>query len=222
MAPHTLDTILRPPQWPASLSNFATWCLMWDPKSRPTSSQALAHDYFKDTFDPLQPKSSSKLLGNRKQSNASTNDSFKDAQEPLQSLATKTSSRLRKSLFRGKVSAPAVPQHTTVVQPASPAVQTVMAPSPAPPTEPSVDPNATKRVAWTDGLPSNTAPVPVPPLSAAVTATDTRGNHYAEIHRQGAKRSLNGQSGLASPASGHRESFISHLRKRARRFSTLF
>ncbi|EAQ83993.1 hypothetical protein CHGG_10397 [Chaetomium globosum CBS 148.51] len=44
-------------------------------------------------------------------------------------------------------------------------------------------------------------------------------NHYAEIHRQQAERALNGNSGLASPTSGHKESFFSHLRKRARRFS---
>jgi len=258
MAPHTLDTILRPPQWPASLSDFVTWCLMWDPKGRPTSTQALAHDYFKDALDPLRPKSSSKLLGNRKQSSASTNDSFKDAQESLPSLTTKTSSWFRKSLIQREVSAPAVPQHTTVVQPASPSVQTVVAPAPAPapPPKPTVDPNATvkarpaanKRATWTNGLPSNAAPIPIlptirpiSPLSDAVTAqatvrpvdaddkaarkigrqlsTNSQTNHYAEIHRQEAERALNGQSGLASPASGHRESFFSHLRKRARRFS---
>jgi meiosis induction protein kinase IME2/SME1 len=44
-------------------------------------------------------------------------------------------------------------------------------------------------------------------------------NHYAEIHRQQAERALNGNSGLMSPPSAHKESFFSHLRKRARRFS---
>jgi meiosis induction protein kinase IME2/SME1 len=44
-------------------------------------------------------------------------------------------------------------------------------------------------------------------------------NNYAELHRQQAERALNGNSGLASPPSGHKESFFSHLRKRARRFS---
>jgi meiosis induction protein kinase IME2/SME1 len=44
-------------------------------------------------------------------------------------------------------------------------------------------------------------------------------NHYADVHRQQAERALNGHSGLASPPSGHKESFFSHLRKRARRFS---
>ncbi len=44
-------------------------------------------------------------------------------------------------------------------------------------------------------------------------------NHYADVHRQQAERALNGNSGLASPPSSHRESFFSHLRKRARRLS---
>jgi meiosis induction protein kinase IME2/SME1 len=44
-------------------------------------------------------------------------------------------------------------------------------------------------------------------------------NHYADIHRQQAEMALNGNSGLASPPNGQKESFFSHLRKRARRFS---
>jgi len=44
-------------------------------------------------------------------------------------------------------------------------------------------------------------------------------NHYAELHRQQAERALNGGTGLVSPPSAHKESFFSHLRKRARRFS---
>ncbi|WP_235316847.1 hypothetical protein, partial [Staphylococcus aureus] len=95
MAPHSLETVLPAPQWPASLAHFVTWCLMWDPKARPTSRQALEHEYFADAVDPLRPKSSStsKIL-NRKSSNqlASTET---DNGHPL---ATKTSSWFRKSL----------------------------------------------------------------------------------------------------------------------------
>ena len=47
----------------------------------------------------------------------------------------------------------------------------------------------------------------------------SHGNHYAEYHRQETERALNGQTGLASPSSGHKEGFFSHLRKRARRLS---
>ncbi|KAJ4124370.1 Serine/threonine protein kinase, variant 3 [Fusarium falciforme] len=68
MAPHAMDTILQTPQWPTALSQFVTWCLMWDPKNRPTSSQALAHEYFLDAVDPMRPKSSASRILGRKQS----------------------------------------------------------------------------------------------------------------------------------------------------------
>ncbi|CAO2650759.1 Nn.00g020510.m01.CDS01 [Neocucurbitaria sp. VM-36] len=241
MAPHSLDTILPAPQWPASLANFVTWCLLWDPRARPTSAQALAHEYFQDAVDPLRPKSSSRLLG-RKQSEISA----KDSPEASPSLTSKTSSWLRRSLV-ARESAPAVPQHTTT-QPLSPR------PSPAHANSGDVSgstkqrPTATKRATWTNGVPSNGAPIPIlpsirpiSPLSAEVTAqasvrpadgeelaakkigrqlsVASHGNHYADIHRQEAERALNGQSGLVSPASGQKEGFFSHLRKRARRLS---
>jgi meiosis induction protein kinase IME2/SME1 len=100
-----------------------------------------------------------------------------------------------------------------------------------------------KRSTWANGLPSNAAPIPIlpsirpiSPLSSTVNAqpsvstekskkvgrqlsVTSNGNHYADIHRQEAERALNGQAGPASPTSGQKESFFSHLRKRARRFS---
>ncbi|KAJ4354410.1 Serine/threonine protein kinase [Didymosphaeria variabile] len=240
MAPHSLDTILQPPQWPASLANFVTWCLMWDPRGRPTSTQALSHEYFQDAFDPLRLKSSSSRLLGRKQSDISG----KDSPDASPSLTSKTSSWLRRSLV-ARESAPAVPQHTST-QTGSPR------PSPAhasPAEAPAKQrPNPTKRATWTNGVPANGAPIPilpsirpVSPLSAEVTAqasvraaesdekaakkigrqlsVASHGNHYADIHRQEAERALNGQSGLASPSSGQKEGFFSHLRKRARRLS---
>ncbi|KAF1956387.1 serine/threonine-protein kinase MAK [Byssothecium circinans] len=242
MAPHSLDTILQPPQWPASLANFVTWCLMWDPRNRPTSAQALAHEYFHDAFDPIRLKSSSSRLLGRKQSDISG----KDSPDQSPSIGSKTSSWLRRSLV-ARESAPAVPQHAPVQQPS---------PRPSPANSNSADvtvpnknrPNATKRATWTNGVANNGAPIPilpsirpVSPLSAEVNAqasvraaegdekaakkigrqlsVASHGNHYADIHRQEAERALNGQSGLASPSSGHREGFFSHLRKRARRLS---
>jgi meiosis induction protein kinase IME2/SME1 len=47
----------------------------------------------------------------------------------------------------------------------------------------------------------------------------SNGNHYADLHRQEAERALNGTGGPATPVSAHKESFFSHLRKRARRLS---
>ena len=50
---------------------------------------------------------------------------------------------------------------------------------------------------------------------------NSHGNHYTDVHRQEAERALNGtanNSGLISPPY-HKESFFSHLRKKARRLS---
>jgi meiosis induction protein kinase IME2/SME1 len=238
MAPHSLDTILVQPTWPAALSDFVTWCLMWDPKNRPNSSQALAHEYFRDAVDPLKrPKSSSKLLS-RKHSNIGTLDSNKENSEPTPSLSTKSSSWFRRSLIQREISAPAVTQHAPPVQ---------AAPQPIPLQSTPMDhtnslkpkPNANKRATWTHGLSGNGAPMlilpsirPVSPISDAVTAQahkpqalDSTSTKLASRHnnmdpnQMDIESGLAGHSGLASPTSSHKESFFSHLRKRARRFS---
>lgn len=254
MAPHSMDTILQTPQWPTSLSQFVTWCLMWDPKSRPTSTQALAHEYFADAVDPLRPKSSASRILGRKQSDIGRG---KD-----NASGTPTSSKpswFRKSLIGRNENTENVPAPVSVKD-------IVAAPRPSPihthtaevaeATAAKARPTAGKRTTWTNG-PSNVAPMPIlptirpiSPLSDAVTAqarapayndsyanghqrpedksakkigrqlsVASSTNHYAELHRQQAERALNGNSGLASPPSGHKESFFSHLRKRARRFS---
>ncbi|KAJ3575386.1 hypothetical protein NPX13_g4051 [Xylaria arbuscula] len=234
MAPHSMDTILQSPQWPASLSQFVTWCLMWDPKNRPTSTQALAHEYFADAVDPLRPKSStSKILGRKHSDIGRAKES---------SSSTPTSSKpswFRKSLIGRSEVVEAVPETTTksVAGPRPFPSQVAAAPDTS---APKARPNPSKRATWTNG-PSSVAPMPIlptirpiSPLSDAVTAqasNRTPGkkisrqlsvasstNHYAELHRQQAERALNG-TGLASPPSAQKESFFSHLRKRARRFS---
>ncbi|KAI8960520.1 Pkinase-domain-containing protein [Daldinia sp. FL1419] len=249
MAPHSMDTILQSPQWPASLSQFVTWCLMWDPKNRPTSTQALAHEYFTDAVDPLRPKSSASRILGRKQSDISRG---KDT-----ASGTPTSSKpswFRKSLIGRNDNTESPPAPISVKD-------IVAAPRPSPIHSPEIvevpaakpKPAASKRTTWTNG-PSNVAPMPIlptirpiSPLSDAVTAQASNRtpsysdlyasakdkskkigrqlsvasstNHYTEMHRQQAERALNGNSGLVSPPSGHKESFFSHLRKRARRFS---
>lgn len=250
MAPHSVQTILQAPQWPESLAHFVTWCLMWDPSARPTSSQALAHDFFTDAVDPLRPKSSStsRLLG-RKHSTIGSHDSPDTGSH---GLSTKTSSWFRKSLQPKDSPAPAVPEH-----------QPAQATAPARPTpvhanttdslnSQKVRPGATKRNTWTNGAQSTGAPIPilpsirpVSPLSDASNAQahrtsseekvaqkigrqlsmNSHGNHYADYHRQEAEKALTGgsgaggASGLSSPTGNGKESFFSHLRKRARRFS---
>ncbi|ORY64116.1 kinase-like domain-containing protein [Pseudomassariella vexata] len=260
MAPHAMDTILQQPQWPASLSQFVTWCLMWDPKTRPTSTQALAHEYFADAVDPLRPKSSaSKILG-RKQSDISRGTKDSATTTP----STSKPSWFRKSLIGRSDSTESANAQVSAKDAAasrpSPVQATTNEISSA-----KVRPANGKRTTWTNGQ-SNVAPMPIlptirpiSPLSDTVHAQASNRqpsyndayangshrpapiedqtakkigrqlsvasatNHYTELHRQQAERALNGganpTSGLASPPSGHKESFFSHLRKRARRFS---
>ena len=42
-----MTTILTSP-WPKSLSEFVVACLSWDPKRRPTSTQCVNHEYFRE------------------------------------------------------------------------------------------------------------------------------------------------------------------------------
>ncbi|CAG9997415.1 unnamed protein product [Clonostachys byssicola] len=239
MAPHAMETILQAPQWPPALSHFVTWCLMWDPKSRPTSTQAIAHEYFADAVDPLRPKSSTstKILG-RKQSDLARTTT------PTPSISSKPS-WFRKSLIGRSETPEPLASHT--IQP-----NDMLNARPVPiqlPTHSEVPSGvhrtgAGKRSTWTNGTTSNNmAPMPIlpsirpiSPLSDAVNAraskhTDGKSkigrqmsvasgtNHYTEMHRQEAERALNGKTGLVSPPSGQKEGFFSHLRKRARRLS---
>ncbi|KAL9081514.1 MAG: hypothetical protein Q9159_007302 [Coniocarpon cinnabarinum] len=260
MAPHTLDTILQSPQWTPSLRQFVTWCLAWDPKTRPTCAQAMSHEYFSDAFDPLRPKSASKLIGRK-------HSSFYDSSnvDSNSTLSSKTSSWFRRSLI-ARESAPVVPQAQTTQQESS---MQVASPQMSPRKHESgiadhkktekIRPNPSKRNTWTNGAPNDAAPMPIlpsirpiSPLSNAVTAQAhagaaraqqqtsfehgqaepkppkklgrqlsqaSQGNHYAEDHRIEAERALNGQNGLVSPIGSQKESFFSHLRKRARRLS---
>ncbi|EHY60347.1 Serine/threonine protein kinase [Exophiala dermatitidis] len=241
MAPHAMETILQPPQWPLAFSNFVTWCLMWDPKNRPTTKQAMEHEFFADAVDPLRPKSSSRLLG-RKHSDLS----FRSKETAETPTITSKPSWFRRSLI-ARESAPAVPQHNPEAKNVQTESESLVS---------RLRPQANKRATWANGSNSSgVAPMPIlpsirpiSPLPNAVTAQassaftaqteqhskpaeekskkigrqlsiNSHGNHYADVHRQEAERALNANSGLVSPPNGHKESFFSHLRKRARRFS---
>ena len=249
MAPHAIETILQQPQWPIGLSNFVTWCLMWDPKNRPTSRQAMDHEFFADAVDPLRPKSSSRLLG-RKHSDLSFRGR-EGAESPHPT--PKGPSWFRRSLV-ARDSAPAVPQHFEPKQ-VQPTPESIVS---------KHRPQAAKRATWNPTsnvaaaapmpiLPSirpispiangvnaqaeNTAPAQMeqkPEVQQAQYQTsedkhkkvgrqlsvNSHSNHYADVARQEAERALvgSGVSGLQSPPY-QKESFFSHLRKRARRFS---
>lgn len=241
-----MDSILTTPEWPASLAQFVTWCLMWDPKVRPTSTQALAHEYFADAFDPIRPKSSASRFLGRKQGDLNAVN-IRDSNDSLPSMASKGASWFRRSVV-ARESAPAVPQHVQQVQkPPSPRPSPVHAHTTEVVQPVRIKPVANKRATWANTA-QNGAPMPilpsirpVSPLSDAVTAqaaarqpevdekaakkigrqlsVASHGNHYPDAHRQEAERALNGQSGVSSPPSSHKEGFFSHLRKRARRFS---
>ncbi|KAK6081287.1 hypothetical protein SCUP515_02975 [Seiridium cupressi] len=257
MAPHSMDTILQTPQWPASLSHFVTWCLMWDPKNRPTSTQALAHEYFADAVDPLRPKSSASRILGRKPSEIGRG--AKDSSSPT--ISSSKPSWFRKSLIGRSESTEPTPVQAVAKDLAAPRPSPVQSVTANEIAATKTRPPNGKRTTWTNG-PSNVAPMhilptikPISPMSDTVHAqasnrtpsyndsyangsqrnvsmeekaakkigrqlsVQSTTNHYAEIHRQQAERALNGNTGLASPPSGHKESFFSHLRKRARRFS---
>lgn len=231
MAPQSIEAFLPPPQWPVEFSNFVTWCLMWDPAARPTSTDALAHEYFVGAADPLRPKSSTatRLLGRKPSIIISL-----DMADRSSSLSAMTSSWFRKSL-NGKDALTAMPSignmHTDVQPPKVVRSQRSQGNMLEPP--PSHKHDTPRK----DTL----APITIPPpqKSTATTAhpanyvevpqatskkvgrqlsINSNGNHYAEYHRYEAEKALTG-NGLISPTSGNKESFFSHLRKRARRFS---
>lgn len=241
MAPHSMETILQPPRWPSSLSQLITSCLMWDPKNRPTSTQALNHEYFTDAVDPLRPKASTPRLLGRKLSDKSFKSPLKDSVD-TPGLSSKAS-WFRRSLI-GRSESPAPILEPDQARQSAASYNT---------TNTALDAQdskgrsaANKRSTWTNGAPMPILPSirPVSPLSNAVTAqansslahggenvdavknesrstskkigrqlsVNSTGNHYADIHRQEAERALNG-------VSTQKESFFSHLRKKARRFS---
>ncbi|KAJ5594868.1 Meiosis induction protein kinase IME2/SME1 [Penicillium hispanicum] len=243
MAPHSMDTVLQQPLWPAALAEFVTWCLMWDPKNRPTSTQALNHEYFADAVDPLRPKSStsSRLLGRKQSDRSFKSPTLSPNDSPT--LSSKPSWFRRSLIGRSDSPVPTVDGDSPARPPAV-SYNTVPEIQPAKPR-----PANNKRATWTNGAPMPILPSirPVSPLSNSVTAqanvtmahsdklkpsdadagkaskkigrqlsVNSNGNHYADVHRQEAERMLNG-SGNTTPTT--KESFFSHLRKRARRLS---
>ena len=221
MAPHAMETILQPPQWPLAFSSFVSWCLMWDPKNRPTSKQALEHEFFADAVDPLRPKSSSRLLG-RKHSDLS----FMSKDSGEIPISNSKPSWFRRSLI-ARDSAPVVSQQETAIRPAVHHQHTDSEISTT-----KIRPHANKRATWANGAaPVVGAPMailpsikPVSPVPNVVTAqassrlpvheqhrpeqrqlksdrfaklgrqlsVNSHMNQYFDTHRQEAERALNG------------------------------
>jgi meiosis induction protein kinase IME2/SME1 len=221
---------------------------MWDPKNRPTSTQALNHEYFADAVDPLRPKSSTARLLGRKMSDKSFKSPTKDVIDSP-ALSAKSSWFRRSLIGRSESPAPVIEQEQ---QARTPVVTYSTVPEAQAPKNRSV---TNKRATWANGAPMPILPSirPVSPLSNAVTAQansslahasdhpsvsnqdetgksstkkigrqlsmNSNGNHYADVHRQEAEKALNGIGGGANSTTTQKESFFSHLRKRARRLS---
>lgn len=234
-----METILPRPQWPLALAHFVTWCLMWDPKNRPTSAQAMNHEYFTDAVDPLRPRPSATRLLGRKHSSYDA----RNPKDPAETAPAARSSWFRKSII-ARESAPAIPQHIATTDPTRSSPLHTSSPLAA--ASSKVRPHVGKRATWASG-PSNGAPMPIlpsirpiSPLSNAITAqastgsemtersskkigrqlsVASHGNHYADAYRTESEKLAHGHAAVASPTSGSKESFFSHLRKRARRLS---
>lgn len=176
MSPVAMEKILLPPQWPASLCSFVTQCLMWDPKNRPTSVQALQHEYFVDAVDPLRPRSTTPSRILRKHSELTTRPSRESVDQPT--LSTKAS-WFRKSFIGtssrdAPVPSPVIVTNVATSPPRDSPISTIL---------PEVRQKAEKRMTWHPSrlAPSNGAPMPilptirpVSPLSDAVTAQAAR------------------------------------------------
>lgn len=165
-----METILRPPQWPPAFSNLVTWCLMWDPRQRPTSAQAMQHEYFADAVDPLSPRSSTSRAFNKKHMSVDGRSHRESADGAANSSKP---SWFRKSLIRDHPSSIPTPpaeqavEQTAQQQPASSRPQVVHSRTEATP-EPAHStrfrPFANKRATWTNGTsPANAAPMPILP-----------------------------------------------------------
>ena len=189
-----METILRPPQWPVALSNFVTWCLMWDPQNRPTSAEAMRHEYFTDAVDPLQTAPRNPRPQARRQPSTEGKSHRESSENPANSAR---SSWFRKSIIRN--SSPVVPTRSTQSQIPSPVHSPVHAKGinvnavmEAPPTI-KHRPFASKRATWANGTRSNNAaPMPILPSIRPISPfsnTVTAQAHGNPAHHVGAQNS---------------------------------
>ena len=181
-----METILRPPQWPKELSHFVTWCLMWDPRSRPTSLEAMQHPYFVDAADPLRPKSSTSRILGKKHASIDGKAQRESTDGPA---TTSKPSWFRKSLVRDNPVTLPLPEQSTETAPVQ------RPPSPRPePTKSRTEaydtthssrfrPFASKRSTWTNG--ANAAPMPILPTIRPISPF--RANVNAEAHNNAPK-----------------------------------
>ncbi|KAK6535260.1 hypothetical protein TWF694_001728 [Orbilia ellipsospora] len=169
MTPQSIEQHYLPlSQWPASLSQFVTQCLMWDPRGRPTSTQALAHEYFIDAVDPLKPKAVPQSQTRNLRSRQS--ELTKSSMEPIMQTAPTPVLNTKHSWFRKSF---AGTNTTTVFQISStpqndvkPVAKVTQQEIPAPT---SVRQPAEKRSTWHGLRGSGAAPIPILPTIRPIT-----------------------------------------------------
>lgn len=209
----------------------------------------MEHEFFADAVDPLRPKSSSRLLGRkhsdlsfRSKDGTETPLHSKPSWFRRSLIARDSAPAVPQHQEYPEVTVKARPAAmkratwTHGTQPSNNAAPMPILPSikPISPLPNAVNAQATQ--ASMAAIPQQSpkmAKALVPEVQAAdqtpqqktkigrQLSVNSHGNHYADPHRQEAERALIGNgstSGLVSPPY-QKESFFSHLRKRARRFS---
>ncbi|KAK6359494.1 hypothetical protein TWF696_000650 [Orbilia brochopaga] len=169
MTPQSIEQHYLPlSQWPATLSSFVTSCLMWDPKTRPTSTQALAHDYFIDAVDPLKPKPSTATTRSlrSRQSELARPSMEQVAQPAPQPVLNTKHSWFRKS-FAGTNTSSVFQVSANTAQPetkSTPKITQQEVPAPASTRQPTE-----KRSTWHGLRGTGAAPIPILPSIRPIT-----------------------------------------------------
>lgn len=210
---------------------------MWDPRNRPTSIQALQHEYFRDAVDPLIPRAvtpSRLSIMSKKSGELSmkqSRDSMVDVQQPT---LEKKPSWFRKSFIGGRSDGVLSPPPTNTEQnlkqrvekrstwhaPKAPQVGPNGAPimilpsiKPVSPLSDTVSVQAAKGAGGAETM--------VKKLGRQLSVASTRSHdpHYNSAMQQTVDK-LNGNSAGAMVSPTYpKEGFMSHWRKRVRRLS---
>ncbi|KAF3936498.1 hypothetical protein ABW19_dt0210243 [Dactylella cylindrospora] len=167
MTPQSIEQHYLPlSQWPATLSNFVTSCLMWDPRARPTSGQALAHEYFIDAVDPIKPKPITQSRSLRSRQSELARPSIEQAPQPAPQPVLNTKHSWFRKSFAGTNSS-SVFQVSSITTPsdikpvAKVTHQEIQPISSRQPTE--------KRSTWHGLRGSGAAPIPILPTIRPIT-----------------------------------------------------
>lgn len=166
MTPQSIEQHYLPlSQWPASLSNFVTSCLLWDPRGRPTSGQALAHEYFAGAIDPLKPKPTTQTRALRSRQSELGRPSMEQVSQPvIQPVLQSKPSWFRKS-FAGTNTTSVFQVTTNVSADVKPVAKVTQQEIPPPVARQPIE----KRSTWHGLRGSGAAPIPILPTIRPIT-----------------------------------------------------